>query len=217
MDVSDSQTMNTLVVALYPLLNRSRPPHDQLSELGQRGRRADFLDALARLCALQQGCDCAAIALGLSSHAVDLYISASPLPSTLQTQMESWLGILQKSIQEDEADSPTQTAMIDAVYRPSYPKFRALLAERSRDNPRKFLAALKQCREKPPGEVRIETLSEHLQAIIDVLDRVHDPNSEDCERLHRAAMQIHPLLQDESFLMWLEDYVGALHAGLKSY
>ena len=216
-------TINTLLVALYPHLPKANST-PLLPTPGKKVGRADFLDAVASLCTLQQQCSCAAVAFSISSHGAGLHISASSLPPGLRVQVQLWLRHLRAYIAECETGdggvppdrtlgstlTPAQDAMVKAVYRPSYAGFRAtLLAFEANLSPQEpQIVELNRLLEtnatSGPWADRIQTLRSHLQSLVHFLEQFYDLNDDNCATLHEIGFEMHNLVDNQEFLKWLD-------------
>ncbi|RPD72300.1 hypothetical protein L226DRAFT_561958, partial [Lentinus tigrinus ALCF2SS1-7] len=224
----DNDTVYTLLLALCPHLPGGRitvPPRLQMPFPGHKMRLADLLDAVASLCALQDGCDCAAVALSNLPDGAQLFISTSPTrpPRLLKQQMNVWLDLLQKAVAENEAIppvssakqgsdmlTPAQAALVRAVYWPSYAKFRVIaLAADTANDPRRLLTAVDEYLATPspeplPWEDRIRTLRSHVDSIVQLAERVPSLDHSTFTILLEAGQFLWKILIDAEFLKWIE-------------
>ncbi|RPD58013.1 hypothetical protein L226DRAFT_615001 [Lentinus tigrinus ALCF2SS1-7] len=142
--LTDSTVLASACKILLPKLSEFILP-----ELEKQAGKKALLDALATLCALQEGCDRVALALSMGPDGPELLVSsATPISSTVQAALSTWSNLLRVVVKESDplmgpkipdsssstveetstALTEAQKALILSLYQSSLTKFRAHFA-----------------------------------------------------------------------------------------
>ena len=222
-----SGSIKALIFSLYPLCldPDSRPRLHMPMPVQKVGQPTDFTNVLATLCALQDDCDSASVAISTSGEGVELYISTSTSPRTLPSLMRWWLQQLQTVGLEyagcqfhphtlGEELTAAQRTLIVGLHRPSHVKFQGQLRQRF-SQPEDLLNRL-------DGIVSTQSLavSESHRAIIhNIRSNLHSfitaivkdtvqLTENDSIALYESGRQFSAVLRDEELLGWLHENTG---------